>query len=230
MFKQAYLYFILLMIILVIGFWPSYFSQLDQQHSFARHFHSIIMLIWCLLLISQAWLMRSKNFPVHKQAGRLAFIIGPLVIASAVYVAFDFVGRIPPPYPPGLLGIHWFGLFLAALFAFLFTNAIYYRKTPALHARYMIATAFVFLMPGFGRAVSSLFIALEKEPPSLFSLMFIPLIFMLILVFMDLRKKQNARPFIYLTVAWGANMILYKALPETPWWTDFTVWCHELMA
>ncbi|TKB44503.1 hypothetical protein [Thalassotalea mangrovi] len=229
MFRQAYLYFILLLLVLMVGFWPSYFSRLNQQHSFAQHFHSVIMLLWCLLLISQAWLMRHKRFSVHKQMGRLSFILGPLVVVSATYVAFDFIGKVPLPHPEQVLAFHWFGLFLAALFLFLFAMAIYHRKTPALHARYMIATAFVFLMPGFGRAVSNISDYFGYQPPNFLLLLMLPFLIGVLLIISDYKKRQNSRPFIYFTLAWGINVYLFAALPKMQWWVDFSAWCQQLM-
>jgi hypothetical protein len=229
MFKQAIFYFVALFIIVIIGFWKSYFSQLFGDISFAQHFHAIIMSLWCLLLISQAWLMRAGHRRVHRELGKVAFLLGPLVAIAAFYVAFDFIAKPPQPYKEGVLAIHWFGLFLAVLFVVLFVLAMYYRKTPKLHARYMISTALVFLIPGLGRAIGVVFSNLGLPAPNFFLVMCVPALIGLSLIYMDWKKHTDLTPFSLFTGAWVFNMIMFKALPSASWWNDFTVWSATVM-
>lgn len=229
MFKQAVFYFIALSVILVVGFWKSYFSQLFGDISFGQHFHSIIMSLWCLLLISQAWLMRTGRYHLHRTMGKAAFILGPLVAIAAFYVAFDFIAKPEQPYKEGVLAIHWFGLFLALLFIVLFVLAVYYRKTPKLHARYMICTAMVFLIPGLGRAVGLIFPAIGLPVPDFFLIMCVPALIGVVLIYIDWKKSEILRPFTLFTMAWIFNLVMFKSLPNALWWKDFTVWSATVM-
>lgn len=52
-FRNLVFWFIALLVVLVIGFWKTYFSVLFQNMHITHHFHGIAMLLWVLLLINQ---------------------------------------------------------------------------------------------------------------------------------------------------------------------------------
>lgn len=70
-FDKAGYYFILLLILAVIGFWESYFSNLLSGIDSYIHFHAITMLIWIAMLITQAFLIRYKKRSLHKIIGNI---------------------------------------------------------------------------------------------------------------------------------------------------------------
>jgi hypothetical protein len=230
MFKQAVFYFTALLIIILIGFWPSYYSKFFGDITFGQHFHGISMTLWILLLISQAWMMRTGKNKIHKKTGKISFVLGPIVIIAAFYVAFDFIAKVPTPHAEPVLAIHWFGLFLACLFTWLYSMAIYHREKPLLHARYMISTAMVFLIPGLGRATGIVADAIGVPAPDFFLVMSIPAVIGLVLWYQDRGKALTAKPFAFFTAAWVFNLFMYKLLPGYQWWVDFSLWSATVMA
>lgn len=61
LFKNAFYWFILLALILIAGFWNSYFSRLGEVAHVTHHFHAVAMLAWMALLILQSWLIRNRK-------------------------------------------------------------------------------------------------------------------------------------------------------------------------
>jgi len=230
MYKHAVYYFIALLAVLVIGFWPSYYSRLFDDISFGQHFHGITMTLWVVLLINQAWLMKTGNRKLHKTTGKLAFVLGPLVIVAAFYVAFDFIAKKSMPYSEGILAIHWFGIFLAFLFAWLFAMAIYHRKNPQLHAPYMICTAMVFLIPGLGRALRHVGEFVGFQAPPFPVIMAVPVVIGLIMIWRIPSQRAIGSPVGIFTIAWAANVALFLTLPKFQFWVDFTAWSATLLA
>ena len=90
MYKNAVFYFLALLVILVGGFWRSYFSQLGGEITLAQYFHGISMLLWVLLLITQAWLIRTNRRPIHRLSGRASFVLAPLVVGSGLFGYWKF--------------------------------------------------------------------------------------------------------------------------------------------
>ncbi|MCC2618018.1 hypothetical protein LJ739_17320 [Aestuariibacter halophilus] len=230
MYKNAVYYFIALMAVLVVGFWPSYYSKFFADITFGQHFHGVTMTLWCLLLIIQAWLMKTGRNRYHRSVGKIAFVLGPLVSIAAFYVAFDFIAKVKQPFSERALAIHWFGLFLAVLFTWLFFQALRHRKNARLHASYMVCTAMVFLIPGLGRAVGSATEMIGISSPPFVITMSIPALIAVILLWKVPQQRKLTAPIYLFAIAWIINVGLYLTLPYAQWWVDFTLWSSRLLA
>lgn len=116
-FRSAVFGFLALLVVLVAGFWKTYFAVLFQGLDRTHHFHGIVMLAWVLLLINQAWLARKGRFDIHRVTGKISCILGPLVVISGIVVTLFNPGRLGAP--PGSPSTVPFGLFLLLLFGLL---------------------------------------------------------------------------------------------------------------
>ena len=75
-FEKSGYYFIGLVAIMFLGFWPTYFSKyFDGTANFNLyfHFHFMMASLWIGLLIVQPLLIKRKKLAVHKQIGKLSF-------------------------------------------------------------------------------------------------------------------------------------------------------------
>lgn len=65
-YRNAIYWFALLLIILLVGFWRSYFSELGRGSlHVTHHVHGVAMLLWVLLLMVQSWFIRGMMFRSH---------------------------------------------------------------------------------------------------------------------------------------------------------------------
>jgi hypothetical protein len=133
-------------IAMLIAFWPTYFSRLDQQPSYHPHAHGLAMTAWCVLLVSQAWLMRTGRRDLHRGIGAASYVIVPLMVVTTVnFVHFRLRGA------PVLdaVALYFLALVVNALVAFLvlYGLAIYHRRRPAQHARFMVCSVFPLFTP-----------------------------------------------------------------------------------
>lgn len=228
LFQNAFYWFVALLVILLVGFWPSYFSRLTEPMHVTLHLHSIAMMAWVLLLIAQAWFIRNRKLSNHRALGKTSFVIAPLVVITGIWVNLHFQGRVDQPLAIPVQAIFWFGFFLPLLFAYLYAQAIRYRRTMPLHARYMILTGLVFLIPGFGRALDNLLEPLGLWTPNFLQMLFVPLIIAVIWMASDWRRKQPYQPQLIFSVLWAANIALYVLLPKWGVWNDFCAWAGTL--
>ncbi|MDX1394881.1 MAG: hypothetical protein R3195_10830 [Gemmatimonadota bacterium] len=238
LFRNAFAWFIALLVVLVIGFWRTYFSQLWQcTVDLAHHAHGLAMLVWVLLLISQSWLIRTGDLTRHRAFGRVSFVVAPAVFVTACWVNLHFLRRVMvedglgpgDPVPGPLLSIYWFGYFLAIAFAVLFVLAIVHRKKFERHARYMVSTAFVFVIPGLGRALDNYVESLTGWIPSFFQLQALVFLACLWLLFRDWRSGRELTPFAVNASLWGANLVLWLLLPSIGAFERFTRWSAALV-
>ena len=228
LYKNAFYWLIALLVVLLIGFWQSYFSQIGEAH-LTHHFHGISMLLWVLLLISQSWLIRNRRNAQHRSLGQVSFLLAPAVVISGVMVVFHSQATAEPPDSPFALSIFWFGFFSAGMLAVFYSFAIRHRRKMQLHARYMMATALVFIVPGLFRAVSQYIGPTGVWIPSFYQMTWVPFLIGMWLMFRDWQNKQTIQPYLLFNVLWAINLVLWVTLPNQAWWQAFAAWSAENM-
>jgi len=223
LYKNSFYWLIGLLVILVIGFWQPYFAKLGEAH-FTHHFHGISMLFWVLLLITQSWLMRNRQNAQHRKLGKISFVLAPAVLISALMVVFYSHASAEHPESPFVLSIFWLGFFNTGSFAILYYLAIRHRRNMQFHARYMMATALVFLVPGLARAIFQYIKPTGVWIPTFFQILWIPLLIGLWLLFRDWQNKQTTKPFLVFNSLWALNLVGWVMLPNMGWWQAFAAW------
>ena len=150
-------YYLLGLIVLVIlGFWNSYFSKLFTQTDELNiyfHFHAVIAFLWILIVIVQPFLIKRGDVNLHRKIGKLSYVLIALVFISVLLLAhsrhtIDEEGlglRLLVPFKDLIiLGI-------------VYAIAMWNRKTTPIHARAMIASGIVFIEPALIRVIRNFF-------------------------------------------------------------------------
>jgi len=146
-YKYLGYFFLLLIPLTLAGFYKTYIGQFpnfEEKIDSFIHLHAFIASIWILMLIAQPFLILNKKYLIHRTIGKLSYIIFPLLLLS-------FVPQIIKIVNYGDVKNLYFTLADGALLITFYTLAIYNRKESAIHMRYMIALALVFLGPTVGR-------------------------------------------------------------------------------
>jgi hypothetical protein len=146
--------FALFTMAMLVAFWPSYFSRLAEQPSSHHHAHGLAMSAWLVLLVAQASLMRAGNRALHRRLGLLSYALVPIIVVVTLRFVHYTLQGVPR------LGASASALFFLALvamtlvvFVALFALAMLYRKQPAVHARFMVATLFPLFPPVTDRLI-----------------------------------------------------------------------------
>lgn len=183
------------------------------------------MLLWVALLITQSWLIRTKRNPMHRTLGKASYVLAPLIVLTAAWVNSHFAGRMDEgPYPDEVIGIYWFGYFLAVAFEVLYGLAIVHRRKMQLHARYMVATALIFIVPGLGRALTNYFEPLVGWAPTFYQVTLVPLAIGLWLLFLDWRNDKPLQPYLVFNGLWLGNLIMWEIAPRMEMWHRLLAW------
>lgn len=229
LYRHSPIWFSVLLLILIAGFWPSYFSKIGSGtiHP-AHHGHGIAMLLWVLLLIAQPILIQKRRFKWHRFVGRSTFLLAPVIVLSGIWVNVYFMEGREAPYSDGLLSIYWFGYFLVIGFAIIYGLAIANRSRVELHARYMAATALIFLIPGLGRAYDYWLEPLTGKALSFDVFLFAPLIIGIVLLLLDIRNRKPTTPYLVFNALYLGNILLWYLLPLLEPWKAFTAWTAGL--
>lgn len=163
---KTHTWFIVFFLFMLAAFWLTYFTRIGEQENYRMHLHGLIMVLWCCMLVVQPWLIRTKRKAIHKQTGRLSYVLVPLLIFSTI----DLLKyRLPEPGQLGTMEYIFIPLVLHALYVFIlfYGLAIYHRKNTMVHARYMVCTAFPFFTPITDRIIGIYFPSILQYFPTI---------------------------------------------------------------
>jgi hypothetical protein len=215
-YKNAYLYFILAILVTVVAFIPSYFTRLRETDT-GHHFHGITATLWLLLFIVQPFLYRRGLMKWHRSIGKISFLLVPLIVAGGLNMVHSMMiakASYPPQVPYQLAFIDFFTL---AIFILFFALAMVHRKNVQLHARYMVCTALgplipaltrlLFLIPGidsFNKSLNTSYVLIE-----------------LVLLFLLLDDKRSGKirsPYIIALMLFITQHGMMNFAKEWEWW------------
>lgn len=231
--QQSYFYFIGFFILVITAFWATYITRITEQPSYRMHVHGAALTLWCVMLVSQAYLIRTKNNALHKRIGKLSYVLVPLILFTTLDLFLYRFSGIPKL---GTLDYHAAALIINALIAFVifYGLAIFYRKKSGLHARYMVSTVFPFVTPATDRIIhiyfpSTLphFYAIEGTPMvPIAGFLFADLI-LVVLIIWDWRshKRLNVFPFVLLIMLTYHYSVLN--FHKFQFWRSFTEWALQ---
>lgn len=149
-FELSGFYFIGLIGVILIGFWPSYFSKFfngTADFTAYFHFHAAMVSIWVFMIIAQPMLLRKKKIALHRRIGKLSYLIFPLIFVSILLLSHSRGTTYEPGWDIGLF-VTFKDLLILGVAYFI---AIKYRHNVELHARGMIATGLVCIEPAVAR-------------------------------------------------------------------------------
>ena len=152
LFQKSYLYFAAFFVFVLLAFWLTYFTKLFDQDNYRLHTHGITLVLWCLMLIVQPYLIRTKKTALHRRVGKFSYLLVPLIVFTTVDLLHYRLRGIPSL---GTMDLFSVALVLNALIAFLilYGLAIFHRKNSGLHARYMLCTVFPMFTPVTDRII-----------------------------------------------------------------------------
>lgn len=230
LYTRSYLYFLVFFLFALLGFWFTYFTRLFDQENFRMHLHGIAVFLWCLMLICQAYLIRINARPLHRTIGKLSYLLVPIILFSTVDLLHYIYRAVVDPDPFALLFV---ALVLNALVVFVlfYVLAIYNRKQPTVHARFMLCTVFPMFTPITDRIINIYIPSLLMYLPTLQGKPIEPVIGFILadillvgLSIWDWRAHQRWNVFPLALVV----MLLYQGSVLTfhafPFWKSFSEW------
>ena len=146
LYQKSAFWLILFFAFAIWAFWRSYYSFPDKDISFYQHVHGIAMTAWCLMLIGQAFLIRYKQYPIHRLVGKASFIIFPILIIST-FLLMHFSLRASGSINTRVLTSMALMVNATFVLIIIYGLGMYFRKERFTHARYMVCTIFPMFTP-----------------------------------------------------------------------------------
>lgn len=213
------------------AFWPNYFSKILTQNEIRFHTHGLAMTFWCLMLIGQATLIRTKNHALHKKIGAFSYVLVPIIVVTTInLIHHQLSPRFIIPTKGSLFSM---ALMLNATIAFvvLYGLAMRNKSKPKIHAKYMVATIFPMFTPITDRLIYIFFRPLVQYHPMINGKPFVQLsgflladILLGFLVWWEFRQTRKFGPFAISMAIVVVYQISVGTLHNFGFWRTFSVW------
>ncbi|WP_149275347.1 hypothetical protein [Pareuzebyella sediminis] len=182
-----------------LGFYKTYFVLSPEFVGTVdgyTHIHAFTASLWITLFIAQPLLIRSGNFSLHRTLGKISYFVFFALILS-------FIPQMIKEYGKGLFPLN--ASFDIALLLLFYMLAVIHKKDVALHMRYMIAIALIFVGPTLGRII---FFVLELEHLGPFKIPYVVVISILVgLIFWDKKNKRKYKPYLVALTAFSIYLV-----------------------
>ncbi len=155
-YKNAHRWLILAFVIVVLGFFRSYWSKFPDV-DFAHHLHLLSATAWFALLIWQPRLATTGRLRQHRRNGMIGLFLAGAVVGTSLLmvprnienaVAGTDSGFVDPTF---FYGVSFFDLVTVVGFSIAVIMAILTSRRPQDHALWMVSTAFWIIGPAFAR-------------------------------------------------------------------------------
>ena len=167
-YRNAPYYVLFVLAVIVVGFWPSYFTQWTNV-PWQFHAHGIAATLWVTMVLVQSWTVHHGQLPLHRAIGRTSLLLFPFLMAGfAGIIDVTAKGFVANDNPVRVMfgGSFLIGMALAmAAYVTFFYRALKYRRKVWVHSGYMLATPLILFESPFSRLMTMVLPALPAESP-----------------------------------------------------------------
>lgn len=224
-YKSAYYWVLLILVVTALGFWPTFFSNVESA-PLAFHIHGMTATAWIVLVGFQSWTIHHNKANWHRTIGKTSLVLFPLLAAGFImiinvsaqgYLDVEdvYYQQLGPSFAWGL-GIAFFA------YLWFFFQALRHRKNINLHSAYMLSTLFLVWEAPVSRLILGFVPIMSIEGPEDFiniSYAIIigiamAMIFAFILYLLDPSRRK---PFLVATICMAIQIagFLFLAEPES---------------
>lgn len=211
----------LLLGLAAFAFWVPYFSQLPAASRYV-HFHVVTMVAWMGLLIAQPLLMRAGRVDLHRKFGRTTYLLMPLIVICGILPAHHRLSQPGQIDQPGMLQLLVLQLVSPLLMVGFYAMALLNRRTAAVHARWMLATAILLIDPIVARILIFQFPAYAEAAEWLGPVLACGLT--VGLIFAERNATAGRRVFPVVLGCLLLQQTLFYALGLSDLWRRFALW------
>ncbi len=225
LYKNISYFFIMIFVIIVAGFYKTYFGLFPtfEKVTIAQHIHSVLFLIWFIMLIIQPVLIRKGKYELHRTIGKFSYILVPMLIITIFYISKGFyekeIALNTDERVNAMLFVPFYQIFD---FTLLYLMAIYYKKTTPFHMRYIIGCSLAISGAALRRICTKL-IGLNSSDAFAIGFALTDLCLILLIIF-DLKNNKNPKPYLVSLAVVGLSQMAFYYVPETQIWQKWCGW------
>jgi hypothetical protein len=212
--------------IIAVGFWESYFGLLLGQgveKELFIHVHAFVYVSWMALFVTQTTFIATRRTALHRKLGQFGMVWGMVVLVVGVVTAVLRFGTMTAEglVEPARQFVIW-PLLDMVIFAGFLIPAIIYRRQPEIHKRLMVVATTNLIVAAVFRAVG--------PPTAMMHLVFVFLWLspIIIAIVHDFVRQRVVHP-VYLI---GTVVLTISSFRDhatsTDAWLAFTQWLASI--
>lgn len=209
------------------AFWPRYLAP-SATAALHTHMHALLGTAWLLVLLAQPLLVRARRFAAHRALGRMGVLLGIAFVASSVVSAQRWIAGLDAQQFESEGFFLYMILGMALMFAAALVLGIAWRRSPAVHGRFMACTLLPLLDPVLARILGFHFPPLPAaflyQVPALLAT-----IGVLAMLALTLPRAAPGRT-AFLVFAWVSTLLflLFFAIERNSGWLAFVAWFRAM--
>ena len=156
-YKNAPYYMLVVIAVIIAGFWPSYFSVWGEV-PWQFHAHGVAASIWVLMVLFQSWAVHKEQLSAHRIVGKSSLLLFPFLIGGlAAIIDLTAKGFVTGD---GLTRQMFGGQFLIGLalaiaaYVTVYYRALKFRRKVWIHSGYMLTTPLILFESPFSRLMT----------------------------------------------------------------------------
>jgi hypothetical protein len=150
---------LLTLVVIVVGFWPSYFAKWNEV-PWQFHAHGVAATLWVTMVLFQSVIVHKDQLPLHRAVGKSSLILFPFLIAGfAGIIDVTAKGYVAANDPTRVMfgGSFFIGMAIAiAAYLTFYYRALKHRRKVWLHSGYMLVTPLFLFESPFSRILLNL--------------------------------------------------------------------------
>ncbi|HEY9401130.1 MAG TPA: hypothetical protein VIQ24_00455 [Pyrinomonadaceae bacterium] len=139
--------------LVVVAFWPLYFSRPFAAIDPYTHFHALTGSLWFVLLIAQPLSIHYRRLALHRALGRCSYVIAPLFVLAGVLLSHHRLVSMSDETFAAEGYSHYLPFYASVVFSAAYALGLHYRRVPKAHGRFMLLTAMPLVDPVIGRVL-----------------------------------------------------------------------------
>ena len=148
--------------LVILAFWPLYFSRPLADVDRYTHLHAVSGSLWLLLLIVQPLAIHYERYRLHFALGKFSYLLAPLFVIAGVLLSHYRLGAMSEETFAAEGFSHYLPFYASVIFALAYVLGLRYRHDAEAHGRFMLLTAIPLVDPVVGRIIFFHFPALPS--------------------------------------------------------------------
>lgn len=139
--------------LVVVAFWPLYFSRPFASIDPYTHFHALTGSLWFALLVAQPLSIYARRHTLHRVLGRCSYVLAPLFVLAGVLLSHHRLASMSDATFAREGYSHYLPFYASVVFAAAYALGLRYRRVPKAHGRFMLCTVIPLIDPVIGRVL-----------------------------------------------------------------------------
>jgi hypothetical protein len=139
--------------LIIVAFWPLYFSRPFAAIDPYTHLHALAGSLWFVLLVAQPLSIHTRRYTLHRALGRCSYVLAPLFVLAGVLLSHHRLTSMSDATFAQEGYSHYLPFYASVVFAAAYVLGLRYRRVPKAHGRFMLCTAIPLIDPVVGRVL-----------------------------------------------------------------------------